>query len=297
MESKYGEIAVVVPTIRPDSYKKFLNEWMDLFVKHKITVVSVFDGAIPYIQMGDHKYFIEDVMDEYSDIIYNKNDGVRNFGFAFIVRNLPEVKYIISFDDDVYPIFDTDPIQEHLDALQMRVPVAWLSTANKYMRGFPYGVREEAEVVMSHGVWRNVPDFDAPTQLVNGSSDKGIDYYKGPIPKGIFYPHCAMNFAFKRKALPYIYQAPMGYKVGLDRFADIWMGIECKKDFDELGWAVVSGYSTIWHSRASNVWDNLIKESKGLKLNEQYGQDDYFKLFHKQREKWKDYIRCKDKGQ
>lgn len=290
MAPKHGDIAVVVPTIRPDSYKKFLCEWEDLFIEHEVTVIAVIDGDKPYVKYDDKEYHIEDVMKDYSDVIYNKNDGVRNLGFAFVAKNIPEIKYIISFDDDVYPMTGSDPIQEHIDALTVRVPTTWISTASKYMRGFPYGVREESEAVMSHGVWRNVPDYDAPTQLVNGSSDEGVEYYKGAIPKGIFYPHCAMNFAFKRKALPYVYQAPMGYKVGLDRFADIWMGIECKKDFDALNWAVVTGYSTIWHSRASNVFDNLIKEAKGLKMNEEYGKDEYFDLFIKKRNRWKEYI-------
>lgn len=296
MEQKH-DIAIVVPTIRPESFSRFKVEWKYLLHKHRVKLMAVNDGEKPNITVTDYTDDHEvdftithtEAYEDLPDFIYNKNDGVRNLGFAYIAKYMPYITHIISLDDDCYPC-GNDPIQEHLDALSMRVPTTWISTANKYMRGFPYGVRTESEVVMSHGVWRHVPDFDAPTQLVNGSSDKGIEYFKGAIPKGIFYPHCAMNFAFKRKALPYVYQAPMGYKVGLDRFADIWMGIECKKDFDRLGWAVVTGYSTIWHDRASSVWANLVKEAKGLGYNEKYGEDEYFKLFFDKRKEWIDYI-------
>jgi reversibly glycosylated polypeptide/UDP-arabinopyranose mutase len=230
-------------------------------------------------------YFVKDVMGPYSDIIYNLNDGVRNVGFAMAGKLGAE--YIYSFDDDVEPIGDT--LQSHYDALQRHIPVTWLSTTgDDFMRGFPYNRRGEVETVVSHGIWEGVPDLDAPTQLLH--PDTIPDFYRGPIPKGILYPHCAMNFAFKRKALPFVYQAPMGHRIGLDRFADIWGGIEMKKDLDQLGLGVVSGYASVFHTRASNVFTNLKKEAAGLEMNEQYGEGAYFDLFYEQRERWKEYI-------
>ena len=221
-------------------------------------------------------------MGEYPDLIYNLNDGVRNIGFAYVAKYLPDVEYIISLDDDTSPQGDT--IQDHVDALSMNVPVTWMSTASQYTRGFPYGIREEAPVVLSHGVWNGVADWDAPTQLIHGNRE--VSFYKGVIPKGVLFPVCAMNMAFRRCMLPYIYQAPMGHRVGLDRFADIWGGIEAKKDLDRKGWAAVTGYSTVQHERASNVFTNLVKESRGLGFNEKYGEDKYFDVFFKNRYTW-----------
>jgi hypothetical protein len=101
---------------------------------------------------------------------------------------------------------------------------------------------------------------------------------------------CGMNIAFKRKMLPYMYYAPMGYAVGLDRFADIWLGITSKRTIDENGWAVVTGYSRVRHDRASNVWKNLQKEARGLELNETFWEGDendpYFKIYEDNRKKW-----------
>lgn len=293
------KIAVVVPTIRPDSYKTFLKAWEEQFKTHNITLITVHDGENPTVGVCEDQEPIEfaendsvkTIMGEYSDLIYNLNDGVRNLGFAWVAKYMPEIEVIITLDDDVKPYGDT--IQDHLDALDTKVPVSWMATTRwEYTRGFPYGVREEAEVVLSHGVWEGVKDWDAPTQLVKGNPD--VIFYRGTIPKGVFYPMCIMNVAFKRKMLPYMYQAPMGPEVGLDRFADIWCGIESKKIIDSKGWAVVTGYSTVLHERASNVFKNLQKEAKGLELNESFWKDEatdpYFKLYEQNRKRWEDFI-------
>jgi reversibly glycosylated polypeptide/UDP-arabinopyranose mutase len=282
-----GGPVIVIPTIRPESYKKFRSAWDTLIANNNGDLVTVWDGKKPYVEYQGTKYSVENIMGKYSDLIYNFNDGVRNLGFAFVKKNLLLHKYVITLDDDVEPSGDT--IKDHINALEMRVPVSWISTTSLYTRGFPYGIRDEAEVVLSHGVWNGVKDWDAPTQLVRANPD--VTFYKGPIPKGILYPMCAMNLAFKRKALPIMYQAPMGHRIGLDRFADIWCGIESKKEIDAHGWGVVSGYATVNHMRASNVFTNLKKEAKGLEMNEveNYGKDEYFKLYQKQRSRWKEF--------
>jgi reversibly glycosylated polypeptide / UDP-arabinopyranose mutase len=281
-------VCVVVPTIRVNKIKEFKKAWASLIEKHQAGLVIVRDGEVPELSHEGYHLTSDFTLGKYADVIYNFNDGVRNLGFAFAASLIPNVEYIISLDDDVEPI--GDPIQDHIDALNMKVPLSWMSTASEYTRGFPYGVRNEAPVMLSHGVWEGVPDWDAPTQLTR-NSNKPLRFYQGVIPKGVMFPLCAMNFAFRREALPYVYQAPMGPKVGLDRFADIWGGIEMKKDFDKLGWGVVSGFSTVYHKRASNVYTNLQKEAKGLYLNENYGKDKYFKLFGEKRTRWQELIK------
>jgi reversibly glycosylated polypeptide/UDP-arabinopyranose mutase len=266
-----------VPTIRPESWDTFIEAWQPLFDKHNVTLIKVEDGVNP----NANNLSVKDIMGKDSDLIYNFNDGVRNLGFAYVAKLLPDIEVIGTLDDDLKPL--GDPIQDHLDVLGGKTPVTWLSTASHFMRGFPYNIRREAEVVLSHGVWQGVKDWDAPTQLVLGN--QSVEFYKGTIPKGIFYPMCGMNVAFTRKLLPYMYWAPMGFD-GFDRFADIWCGIESKKVIDENGWAVVTGYSQVFHERASDVWKNLQKEAKGLSLNEHYGEDDYFKMYADKRRRW-----------
>jgi reversibly glycosylated polypeptide/UDP-arabinopyranose mutase len=276
-------IAAVIPTIRPNRIKEFKEAWGPLFEKHDVFVILVRDG-------DDLRVRAKPVMGKYTDLIYNLSDCCRNLGFAYVAKYLPEIETIITLDDDTKPI--GDPIQDHLDTLERRVPVSWMYIASQFTRGFPYEVRHEAEVVLSHGVWEGIKDYDAPTQLVKGNMD--CDFYQGPIYKGVYYPMCGMNLAFKRKLLPYMYFAPMGPKAGLDRFADIWCGIESKKVIDQKGWAVVTGYAKVQHERASNVYKNLQKEALGIELNEGFwkGIEDhpYFKLYAEKRRRWEEFI-------
>lgn len=289
-----NKIAVVVPTIRPEAIPPFLEAWKPIFSKHQVEFILVVDGEEPKIvykpnlplEAGDIK--IEKTRTELDpdNLVSNFCAGSRQLGFLYIAKFMPEVEYIFTTDDDCFPI--GDPIQDHLDQLNRKVPISWLSTANVFMRGFPYGVREEAPVMLSHGVWATTPDYDAPTQLLIPKDFQPI-YYQGVIPKGIFAPICGMNVMFRRKALPYVYFAPVGQYKGAERFDDIWMGLEVIKSFAELNWAIVSGYAKVNHLRASNVFNSLEKEAVGIKMNEGYWKgeyDDWYKDFITKRYKW-----------
>lgn len=284
-----SKIAIVVPTIRPDtSLVTFMEAWQHLFDKHNVELVVVDDTGDKPIIFHNHRRM--EMLD--NELISNKCAGVRQLGFLYIAQYLPDVEYIITLDDDETPI--GDPIQDHIDQLNRKVPISWISTASDYMRGFPYGVREEAQVMMSHGVWEGVYDWDAPSQLLK--KDVKIEFYKGVIPRGIFFPICGMNLAFRREALPYVYFAPVGQYKGAERFDDIWMGLEVIKDFDKLGWGVVSGYAKCNHDRASNVFTSLEKEATGIRKNEEYWQgiyDEWYNDFINKRKQW--YALCNSK--
>lgn len=276
-------IAVVVPTIREDSWKRFIEAWQPLFDKHNVNLYKVEDGEKPTCN-GELVY---EIMGEYSHLIYNFNDGVRNLGFAKAWQDGADV--FISLDDDVLP--DGDTIQDHLDILNTRQPISYInSTDDIYMRGFPYWAREESEVVFSHGLWNGVYDFDASTQLVLGTQTP--NHRKMPIPKGILMPVCVMNVAFKRCALPYYYQAPM--EGDINRFADIWSGWEVKKWIDSQNLCMVNGYAKVNHNRASNAFVNLIKEAKGIQINEDYDNSEYYKMYQNKLKQWRKFLSLHD---
>jgi reversibly glycosylated polypeptide/UDP-arabinopyranose mutase len=274
------KIAVVVPTIRPESWEIFIQKWEFLFFKHQVLLITVDDSADwPYIKVID--FTASWGGGEWNalkqDFIFNKTDGCRNAGFIEAAKMKADI--IITLDDDVYPN-DNDPIQQHLDALNMSVSPNWMSTAQDWrVRGIPVG-GEKWPVMLSHGVWAGVPDFDAPTQLLNPYV-QNIAFNKTNIPNGVLFPMCIMNVAFRRELLPWMYQAPMGKRLAEfdlpvgDRFADIWSGIVAKKACDENKWGVVTGYSTIYHSRASNVFTNLRKEAIFMELNETFATEFY----------------------
>lgn len=274
------KIAVVVPTIRKESWEIFIQGWEPLFKKHRVLLVKVEDNHDwPYIETIDYRE--KPAKQTYRQFpkfewLFTKSDTCRNAGFYIASGSKPDV--YMSFDDDVLPN-DNDPIQEHLDALQMTVPKHWVSTCQDiYPRGVPYGVRGEMEVVLSHGVWTNVPDLDAPTQLLYPNL-KDIAFNKMNVPKGVLFAFCAMNFAFKPQLLPYIYQAPMSKRLAEydveagDRFGDIFAGVVAKLACDELNMGVVTGHATINHTRASKVFVNLRKEAIFMELNEEFANE------------------------
>jgi len=307
-------IVCVVPTVRSAQMEEFRKAWAPLFKKHKVTLITVWDGEHPTISVNSGEPLKWDHYSEYKDLVYRHTDAVRNLGFIFASATCHnDFKFLLTLDDDVLPLQGSDPIQEHLDVLNRRVPISWMNTVpdfhawhftgqprerslskptepggTLFMRGFPYGIRDEAPVMVSHGVWVNVPDFDGRTQLKltsNGTRPQdlpySLPYFRGPIPKGSYWPCCGMNLMVRREALPYLYFAPMGPDSGypnLHRFSDIWMGLLLKRTCDSLGWAIYSGASTVIHSRASDPHKNVEQEKLGIEWNERMWQ--YFGEFY-----------------
>lgn len=301
------KIAVVVPTVRPESFETFLYGWNQLFHRHEVLLIEVRDGDDP--KLHTHQYHVDKPVEfsreaatilsvmgtEFVDLIFNKNDGVRNLGFAYVAK-YTDCDIVITLDDDVLPVGDT--IQDHIDALNKSYPTSWINTTNStYMRGFPYWIRDERECVISHGVWTGTADFDASTQLVLGVHD--VEFYKGPIPKDILFPMCIMNVAFKREFLPYMYQAPMAGNI--NRFADIWGGVFATKEAHFQKKAIVTGYATIHHTRASDPFVNLIKEAVGIGMHEfltnpnaqpldaSHPTSQYFEEYEAKRGRWRHF--------
>lgn len=283
-----SEIVIVVPTIRPDCLKAFMRAWRDIMRAHKAKLLVVWDGEVPCVECDGKRY---QAPAELEGLIFNLNDGVRNLGFYYAAKLFPECRYIITLDDDVSPV--ADPLHGHVEALQSKVPISWMSTASEYMRGFPYAVREEAEVYASHGVWEGTMDYDAPTKLVRGNQP--AIFYKGPVPRGVLIPVCGMNFAFRREALPYVYFAPMGSRLGVQRFADIWMGITLKRELDTLNKAMVTGLSVVQHDCKSDVFKNLQQEARGITMNETFWagdrSDKYFETYETCYARWNEAMR------
>jgi reversibly glycosylated polypeptide/UDP-arabinopyranose mutase len=295
-------IAVVVPTIREDCWAQFLEAWYLLFKEYGVILVKVVDGELPVANVLDHledrpcsidgmSFSPADVLEQDASLIHNFSPACRNLGFALVAKELPEVETIITLDDDCAPVCFHDDgdvsivndtvdntISQHLEALTKRVPTSWLNTMSDgvFPRGFPYRVRQEWPVMVSHGVWMTIPDWDAPTQLqIEAGHMQGDDYsfYQGPIPQGIYFPFCGMNVAFRREVLPYMYYAPVNNLEGCQRFDDMWAGTHLKDYCDEQQWAIVSGYALCEHTRASHVFKNLKQEAVGLEVTETYYLD------------------------
>ena len=93
------------------------------------------------------------------------------------------------------------------------------------------------------------------------------------IPAGSLFPMSSMNLAFAREVTPLMYfplmgKDPYGNPWGFDRFDDIWAGIFAKKILDHLGLSVANGSPFVEHRKASDVHKNLVKERRGIVINE-----------------------------
>ena len=282
------KIAVVVPTNRPESIHRFEAAWLDLICAHDAACYVVYDGDTPDVRQSEKSFAVPD---EVRSLVNRHSDEVRNLGFYVALREGADI--IITLDDDVTPN-GNDPIQEHLDALSKEYPTTWFNPFGDtvFMRGFPYEARSEAPAWVSHGIWKGDLDLDAPTRLLNPKPE--AQSYIGPIPHGCLTPISGMNLAFKREIASYVYFAPMSPAFGYKRFSDIWMGIHLKRELDARQAALVHGYSTVWHTRQSDVFKSLIAEGPGLEANETYwdtrNTSDYEKGYADMRQKWKDII-------
>eukprot|EP00877_Chromochloris_zofingiensis_P013161 jgi/Chrzof1/8099/UNPLg00144.t1 len=119
---------------------------------------------------------------------------------------------------------------------------------------------------ISHGMWLNIPDYDAPTQL-SKPRERNTRYVDAvqTIPKDTLYPMCGMNLAFDRQAIgAAMYFGLQGQGYPLGPFDDMFAGWISKKIIDQLGLGVKTGLPYVWHSKASNPFDNLRKEYNGI---------------------------------
>lgn len=285
-------LAVICPTTQSRSaiYADFLKNWEAVFAKHNVLLLTIFDGDDQTMQIGNGGAVIDaaELLGKNKDLIYHNDTACKNLGLYYCALH-PEIETIIILDDDVAPV--GDPIAQHIAVLGQRVPISWVSTASHYMRGFPYGIREEAEIALSHGVWDGVPDLDAPTQLTRGIP-ADIVYPTMVIPKHSLFPMCGMHLALTRKALPHLYFAPPWQ--GMSRCDDIFAGILLKRALDQNNLAVATGYARVHHKRASNVYENLKKEALFIQLNESFWSGDtshpYFAEYLPKAKRWTDLL-------
>jgi hypothetical protein len=292
------KIALVIPTIRENSIKRFLQEWDEEIKKHRLTCFIVEDNPTVTFDLGEKDFnlfhyswedFKKDLgKDEW--IIPRRNSSIRSFGFLKAYKMGFDI--IVTLDDDCYPInkylsfYDYDYfdlIIKRLNSVTLELEEEkWEPTVLKIRsRGYPYKnesiknkkIFNGLNVILNHGLWANIPDLDSINQILNFNMTIEEYFIDKLIPQGKYFTMCGMNLAFKKEAVPALYFLLMGEdergnKYPYDRFDDIWAGIFFKKICDHLGYHIVSGHPIIWHDRASNYFKNLQKEATGIEMNE-----------------------------
>lgn len=276
----YKEMDVVVPTIRD---LDFLQEWKPFLEKAHFILIQDGDAEkhlnIP-AWVDFELYNRNDIAQSLGNrswVISSRDSAIRNFGFL-----VSKKKYIYNMDDDTFPAKGPDgrlvnSFMEHYRNLRRNSTPSFFNTLydpyrehSDFVRGYPYSRRIGVRTVVSHGIWLNVPDYDAVTQLVK-PRERNTRYIDATItiPHKTLYPMCSMNMAFDREEIgAAMMHGLMGDGQPWGRFDDMFAGWTAKVCADKLKLGVKSGHPYISHKKASNPFTNLKKEYKGLEWQE-----------------------------
>ncbi|KAL1218811.1 putative UDP-arabinopyranose mutase 4 [Cardamine amara subsp. amara] len=275
------DLDIVIPTIRS---LDFLEQWRPFLKPYHLIIVQDGDPSIK-IRIPDgydyelyNRNDINRILGPRASCISFKDGGCRCFGFM-----VSKKKYIYTIDDDCFVAKDPsgkeiNVIAQHIKNLETPSTPYYFNTlydpfrdGTDFVRGYPFSLREGVPTAISHGLWLNIPDYDAPTQLVK-PRERNTRYVDAvmTIPKGVLYPMCGMNLAFNRELIgPAMYFSLMGEGQPISRYDDMWAGWATKVVCDHLGFGVKTGLPYLWHSKASNPFVNLKKEHSGIHWQEE----------------------------
>ena len=273
-----GKISVIVASNRPDELDKFMDAWWtnSKFAESVGEMYVVFDGqtAPESLIEGKHSHRPITVADwdmigrrlPVADckVISRRDAAIKSYG-VLMMKDAGDSNTAVFLDDDVRPLPNTD-LTKHCSPIPRWDPLL----DDVRLRGLPYLNVGKTEVVMNVGMWTNVPDLDAATQLVTPAGDYRLPTSTRVLAKGMYAPMCGMNLGFQSKAAPLAYMAPMGEGRLYRRFDDIWMGVVAKKVCDRLGWLIGYGPPHVEHIRASDPFNNLVREAPGVGTNEHF---------------------------
>ena len=167
---------IVVPSIRD---LEFLEAWKPFIEKFNIIVIQDGDPTklmkIP--SWANYELYnrkdIEKALGLRSWIISSRDASIRNFGFL-----VSDKDFVYTLDDDCLPARDNegnlvDAITQHLvNLLSPSTPYFFNTVYDPYrpgvdfVRGYPSSLRDGVTTAVSHGLWMNAYDYDAPTQLL-----------------------------------------------------------------------------------------------------------------------------------
>lgn len=262
---------LILPTIRETCAKDFITQWKEEIDTDNIIIVEdnpkkTFDGAVKY------HYCWEDIEKDLKDndwIISRRDSAIRSYGFLKAYQMGAD--NIITLDDDCYRIPEEKLVETHLKKLQHGV-TKWVPSIPGFRtRGLPYDELGTMDnIVLNMGLWTNVPDLDSIQSFANPVKNYCPPECDRILASGQYSPICGMNMAFKREMIVASYFPLMGQNSPYNRFDDIWFGIIFKKICDHLKYAISVGHPYVKHIRESNKFNNLIKEAKGIKLNETF---------------------------
>lgn len=280
------DVDIVIPTIRS---LDFLEQWRKFFQPYHLIIVQDGDPTrtIQVPHGFDYELYnrndVERLLGDKAWCISFRDSACRCFGWLMSKR-----RFVYTIDDDCFVAKNPDGedinvLEQHLRNLSTPSTPYYFNTlydpytpGTDFVRGYPFSLRSGVPTVVSHGLWLNIPDYDAPTQLVK-PLERNTRYVHAvvTVPKGSLFPMCGMNLAFDRDLIgAAMYFGLMGEGQPLGRYDDMWAGWCTKVICDHLGLGVKTGLPYVWHSKASNPFVNLKKEYKGI-----FWQEDMVEFF------------------
>ena len=287
LDQYYDQVDIVIPSIRD---LDFLEHWKAFFYRFHLIIIQ--DGDPKKIlkipKWADYELFNRDDIDRIlgktrSWIISSQDASIRNFGFLVSKKT-----FVYTIDDDCLPAEDNDhrkinALFKHIQNLVTNSTPYFFNTlydpyqsGSDFVRGYPFSLRQGVPTAVSHGLWLNAPDYDAPTQLlkVDERNTRFADITQ-TVPVGVLYPMCSMNVAFNRRLIGAAFmQGLMGQGMPWARYDDMFAGWASKVIADHLKLGVKTGAPYIRHNKASNPFTNLKKEYMGL-----FWQEDIIAFF------------------
>ncbi|ONK72560.1 uncharacterized protein A4U43_C04F20690 [Asparagus officinalis] len=281
-----NEVDIIIGALRPD-LTAFMEAWRAFFSKFHLIVIKDPDmkEELKIPQGFDHKIYTKSDMEKIigTTSINFSGHSCRYFGYLVSSK-----KYIISIDDNCFPAHDpnnniTDAVAQHLTNLQTPATPFFFNTlydpytkGADFVRGYPFSLRVGVDCALSCGLWLNIADYDAPTQIVK-PRERNTRYVDAvlTVPLQTMMPASGINLGFNRELIgpaliPGFRLAGEG-KVRWETMEDIWCGMCAKIVCDHLKLGVKSGLPYVHRGieGGDNAMESLKKEWEGVKLMEE----------------------------
>ncbi|MCO5597073.1 hypothetical protein L7F22_051147 [Adiantum nelumboides] len=218
MENGEGaeELDVVISAKDPSELRSFLEAWRSILnAYHLIIIVPSADAVQVPLGFLHHLYTFHDIAlalgnSDLTSALTASLHACKSFGFLVSTKC-----YIFTLDTDCSPAIDPltgaliDPIASHLQNLKQHSTPFFFNTlydpyrkGTDFVRGYPFSLREGVASAVSHGLWLNTPDLDAPTRIVKPHmlNSTYVDAVL-TVPKGSLFPMSSINLAFDRKCV------------------------------------------------------------------------------------------------
>ncbi|WOL16125.1 putative UDP-arabinopyranose mutase 2 [Canna indica] len=286
MKIEDSEVDIVIAALCPN-LTSFLEEWQPFFSRFHLIIVKDPDLEDDLqIPAGfDHQVYSKSDMERALSGSSINFSGHSCHYFGYLISRK---KYIISIDDDCHPARDNsgalvDPVAQHITNLQTPATPFFFNTlydpfcqGADFVRGYPFSLRNGVDCILSCGLWLNLADYDAPTQIVkpNERNTRYVDAVM-TVPIRAMMPMSGINIGFNREVLgPALVPGLRLVGEGKRRWEtveDIWSGMCAKVVCDHLGCGVKSGLPYVWRKDvdAGNAMESLKKEWEGVKLMEE----------------------------